>query len=247
MKKLLLPVISLFLVQILAGCGPYEKSETLTSTAAAHMPPDNFMASGAPEEEIDVFMFFSLEEFLDSHRAARLGRAMGEFTESSANLVSLERFYLPTTIPETHRLFRIDVYEQSIGLWYFPEEYIVSGNTFDAMIRQRHFLFSFTRGLNAESGVLRNPLTSEDGTVIRPGITEDDLIYGKYHFTEPNSFMWSSGGEILILHTPVLPIVGLTDDIADPAELVRYAATVTLDLTDLSAVEALLEELGLAE
>jgi hypothetical protein len=149
----------------------------------------------------------------------------------SVDLLSLERFYLPVNIPETYRLFEIDICASSVGLWFLPEEYLVSEETTRIeTARQRHFLFSFTRGLNMD-----DPMA---GVMRQHGISEADLIDGKYLFREPNSFSWGSGGERLHLYTPRLPIVGLMDS---PEEPVRFTEVYVLDLTSEDAIKAILE------
>ena len=197
----------------------------------------------------DLLVFSSLEEFLLSYIAVRDGMRAEGFMPSSAHgnfeyfsetaesvgLLSLKRFYLPVNIPEEYKIYRIDMCENTVTIQFVPEELLGSQDAFlDATLLSRYFLFGFTRNLNWG----QNPLS---GIMGQHGITETDLLDGKYYFDGRNLFIWASGTELLTLYTPISPAVGIADNGGE--DMVQFTEVYVLDLTDEDAINAILEDL----
>ncbi|MCL2408766.1 MAG: hypothetical protein FWC96_04030 [Oscillospiraceae bacterium] len=256
MKRFLIISVTVILILALTGCG--QNSETDLEIEAAvgvitdletdaetvEWQEESVAASDAP----DTLRFSSLEEFLLSYIAVKDGmRAEGfmptsvhgnfeHFSEmaESVDLLSLERFYLPVNIPEEYKIFRIAVTEYHVTIRFLPEEHL--GSETDILLARadsQDFQFSFTRKLNLE-----NPMA---GIMEQFGVTEADLIDGKYLFLEPNLFLWGSNREILSLYTPRPPAVGLSDN--GEEDLVQFTEMFVLDLTDEEAIWAILASL----
>ncbi|MCL2409810.1 MAG: hypothetical protein FWC96_09440 [Oscillospiraceae bacterium] len=245
MKKFSIVIIAFIILFALAGCGQNGETdveegvgtevetEADTWTEVEEWQEGSLAGSFIPDE----LRFSSLEEFLLSYLGAMSSRARGgalSELEESVDLLSLERFYLPMNIPEEYRLFRILVDEYNVSLWFLPEEHLGSDMAIsNATASSRHFLLGVTRGLNLE-----NPKAE---IVEGYGITEEDLIDGKYYFNGWNMFIWGSEGEILILYTPLPPAVGLSDN-GSGDDLVQFTEMYVLDLTDEEAILAFLGE-----
>ena len=114
------------------------------------------------------------------------------------NFAALEKFYLPTSLPEGFQIFDIAITEKAVSIRYMPQVDFYSEETlWDALNLQRGFEFTFTR-LDFDS-----PME----TVYRQNnASSKDLIDGKYLFVEPNKIIWTSNGEILSLYTPYTPL-----------------------------------------
>ena len=253
MKKFLMIIIALILTITLVGCGQSREAD-MEAGARTYIEREEQEPMIEEQEPMvsaswvpDTLRFSSLEEFLLSYIAVRDGARAEGFMPASVNgsfehfsrmaesidLLSLERFYLPTNIPEEYKLFRIRVTEYNVSLWFLPEEHLGSDlDITNATVFAKHFLFSFTRGLNLE-----NPLV---GVMEQSRVTEADLIDGRYYFDGRNLFIWGSNGEMLLLYTPIPPAVGFSEDIG--ADMVRYAEVYVLDLTDEDAILSILNQ-----
>jgi len=236
MKRFLILGIIFVFIFALVGCGQRNEAdmeiESTVDVVTDLETEEQIVISGSFEPA--TLRFSSLEEFLVSYLEAMSGRARGgtlSTLEESVNLLSLERFYLPVNIPEEYKLFRILVDEYHVSLWFLPEEHLGSEmDIINATVFEQHFLLSVTRRLNLE-----NPMA---GVLEQSRITEADLIDGKYYFDGWNLFIWGSNGEILMLYTPVTPVVGLMDTVGE--DIVRFTEMYTLDLTDEDAIRAIL-------
>jgi len=230
MKRLLMVSCLFVLMFVFAGCG-----QNLASSASHHV-----------SEVVEEVMYFSsLREFLESYRIVASGGATDSFAElaASVDLESIDDFYLPVGIPETYKLFRIEITELNVSLWYLPKEHLSSEVAiFDAIINRQHFLFTFTRRLDLESPM--------DGVMRQFGINEDDLINGSHHFVEPNMFIWSSSGEILVLYTPA-QYDSIPSDRPDATnniiDAVKFTETEVVNLMGDNTVEALLDYLDIRD
>ena len=243
MKRIIIIVLLIALMFVPIGCSIQESD--YENTLAALSPP------AALSPVFDELKFTSLHDFLSNYNIIRDGKAddaIAGLAESVA-FASLERFYIPTGIPESYQLFRITVTEGCVELWYLPEEYLESEETIlIATMNRQHFLFSFTRRLNLESPM--------DGVLRQSGIASDDLIDGKYYFDGGNLLIWASNGELLFLHIPVLNrfnqdtqqraqidagAFGFTEE----AYMIRsFAETSVVNLFNAIEVSILLEELA---
>ena len=152
---------------ILGGCAIYERMNEFSAFNAYNESEPILAVSAAP----DMLVFSSLEEFLSIYRAVEGNAIRGEASvlAESINLMSLARFYMPSQIPPSYQLYKLDICERVIGMWFLPEQYLVSEESIlYATARQRHFLFSQTRTLNLESPM--------DGTLRRHGLSESDFF-----------------------------------------------------------------------
>jgi len=127
------------------------------------------------------------------------------------------------------------VTEHGGSLWFYHEDDLVSEETRSNAFSQRRFYQFLFTPMNSDS-----PL---DGTFRQTGMTEDDLIDGRYLYYR-NRLSWAEGTDLLSLHFPRSPIVGFADGIeTNPADLVPYAQVVAIDLFNDAVVDALLDEL----
>jgi hypothetical protein len=252
MKKLLVISIALVLMLALVGCGQNETEADMEESAGAGTEVEEWQGGtivGCPAP--DLLVFSSLEEFLLSYMTVKNGaRAEGfvpasfhgnfeRFSEmaESVDLLSLERFYLPINIPEEYKIYSIDIFDSTVGIWFLPEELLGSQNALlDAMLLSQYFLFSFTRDFTLVHG-LENPMA---GVMEQHGVTEANLIDGKYLFRAPNRFRWAMDNELFGLHTPSPHIVGFSDA---PEDMVQFTEVYVLDLTDEDAIKAILVNL----
>ena len=254
MKKFLMIIVALAFMIVLVGCGQAREADVEAGVKAKlEMEEQEVEEQEVEEQEAkeqeeiisvswarDLLVFSSLEEFLVSYLEAGASSARGSALsamEESVGLLSLERFYLPTNIPEEYILYRIEMCENMVMLWFLPEEHLGSElDIINATVFQQHFLFSFTRNFIQTHG-LENPMA---GVMEQHRVVESDLIEGKYFFREPNSFRWAMDDELLHLQTPIPPAVGFAEDIG--ADMVRYAEVYVLDLTDKDAILSLLNQ-----
>jgi len=142
--------------------------------------------------------FTSLEEFLDSHRTVRAGKATGELAclAEKVNFAALEKLFFPTGIPAEFQIYKIITNKENASIWYLHKEDLTSEDkTRDAIVHQRHYLFSFTR-LDIESPM--------DSILRQNFVSKEFLIEGKYLFVEPNQFIWASEREVLNIYAPLL-------------------------------------------
>jgi len=149
----------------------------------------------------DEITFFSVDDFVDSYNAAQAGRMADDMAmiAESVNLIGLERLYTPTNIPHEYQFYRMIINEDSVTLLYLHYDDMVSEYTsWDALIHQRNFQFTFTRW-DTES-----PMA---GILAQTDSTEVDLINGRYLFVEPNMFIWESGNEVIYMYVPLNPRV----------------------------------------
>jgi len=190
--------------------------------------------------------FSSLEEFLHTYIAVRDGISAEGFMPESlsghfdifsemvagVDLLSLEKLYLPTALPEGYQIFEILLSEWSVSLFYLHEEHLISEfASFDAVMSQQHFQFWFPR--RSIEPPVEIVITDH---MRRHGITEDDIIDGTYlylHFI--NSIDWVFDNMLMSLGMP--QSFGENYSIE---ELLAFTATEVLDLTDEDAINALL-------
>jgi hypothetical protein len=173
------------------------------------------------------------------------GRTDDEFLVRAehVNFSSLERFYLPTGIPETFRLHAIEVYETFVLITYFPETRMVA----EAAIRgedhyNQSFYFQFFRWDTDDprSGVLQ-----------QEGLVTDDLIDGKYFFIEwPSVLYWFSERSAMRLQLPQRPTPGNTGILSaensvdgrlvysDARALAPFTEMMVIDLRDEASIAA---------
>jgi hypothetical protein len=161
--------------------------------------------------------------------------------------MGLEKFYLPTNIPETYTLFNISMNENFVRLWYLPEEHLVSEDAILYAISQRRdFLFFFTR---KDMDSPKQELLDDFGMI------EEELIDGRYVFHRPNLFLWASERSILHMYTPIHldtregdalieEITGLVvDGVAySGEEMVQFCQVRVVNLLDTNEIIRLIEE-----
>ena len=258
MKKTITLIIApLLFLLLLTSCGEANQINTPEITGDAGLAnticireemgheEEELMASSA-EAELAMLHFSSLEDFLAAYRIVKAGGEIADlvthwrapFSDSDladvsdeVNLSALERFYLPVNIPKEFQLYRIDIGESSVTVWYVHDDLLISESPYlDAMFQhpQRHFQFTFTRW------EIDSPMDEVLQQNLRGG---DVFIDGKFIFTEPNMLTWTSDKELIYMYTP-LPVA---DSVSD---LIRFTEFEVIDLLDDNAVSALLEYLS---
>ena len=212
MKRFLVIGIMVFLALSFFGCGQHDEATDTNERALAdqeYARADELLACRIP----DTLSFSSLEQFAESHRAARNGRAVGELadTAKSVNFSEIEKFYVPTGIPEAYQLYDITVTEETVSFWYLLEKDLVSDEAISNALSQSQGLqFSFTRW------ELDSPM---EGIMRQFDASEEDLIDEKYLFVEPNMLIWALDRTIAYLYVPL----SLCDTRSEVVEMARYA------------------------
>ena len=204
----------------------------------------------SPVSEVpDILEFWSLAEFLGTHRAYAAGvRSFGELTSlmEDANLRELETLYLPIGIPEAYRLYRIFVSDTGMSFWFLPEEHLVSQRTrSSAMAYGLGFAFAFTRW-NYD-----DPKASMMGQL--RGVCESELIDGRYYFDGQHGIEWTTDTERVQLRIPRTTVNAQGQfEIGDGAggiialafeEIPQLAQMQIIDLTNEAEINALLATL----
>jgi len=130
----------------------------------------------------------SLEEFLSFLETPEKG-------EDFAELSSLDRYYLPTGIPETYKLYKIVAGKSDIGFFYLPEEWLESKDKIlEAESLEKNFLFIFFRW------DLDDPMAS---IMERYGVTRENLINENYlHVEMQNTIYWGVDNALMMLYLP---------------------------------------------
>jgi hypothetical protein len=197
--------------------------------------------SGGSRVIRDSVTFASLEDFLNAYLIAKEGGDFSHLIESgwypeNINLAGIdETLYLTPLIPEGFIIRSIVVYEDEITFWYLPKGVEPSMR---AYTNETHFQLSVlqSRYENPMENILRGH-----------GKTVDDLIDGKYLFNATNRFVgftWEENG--LLFNFDINVHQQHTEDFKEllgdvpVRELVRFAETRTVDLTDEEMVRNLI-------
>ena len=225
------------------------------------------------EEELDAVSwvedeinFSSVEDFLNAYVIASAGEdiahLISEWYEpytgatiassvANVNFTSLEAFYLPIGIPEDFELWKIRIYEEFVSfILLHPDDMVSEDAIWDAIWSQRVFRFGFYRW-DVEDSILIDAMLEQSF------ITEEDLVNGRYQIREHEGIYvlnWVSDRTRFSLHVPRMQLNARGEVVMaaeldgvlldDPYELVSFAETVTLDLRDTRAVEAMIAELA---
>ena len=105
--------------------------------------------------------FSSLEEFEE----AALTRQQGV-----ANMAALDRYFLPTGLPEEYKLYKITVTGADIAFWYLPETDLISEKTMKAAEDgQKYFIFVDER--------IRSPYANDYANMVKNYDREGERIY----------------------------------------------------------------------
>jgi len=239
-KRPLIAALMLLLFLVFTGCGQDDETPEIVGTYSTENEAGNeefqneYSNQSAPIGGCAIpptLYFTSMAEFLESQMAFRLGEVTGTMaaTAESVNFAELEKFYLPVGVPEEYKLFRITVNEEVVALWFLPEEHLVSDDAMRwADSRQQHFLFNFSRW------DLDFPMAGVLGSLR----TNDVIIDDKYVFNGRNLLMWAESRELMIMYAPMQTAENISTE-----DLIKFTQTYTLDLTDTTAIEALLETL----
>ena len=256
MKRLLTMMISTFTLLALIGCGQNsDEVGTGQQHAVTNQPAPQAVAQPAPQAVAhrisSSLQFGTVKEFLYAHRAVMEGRATRDLAElaTAVDFISLNELHVLTNLPETYRLHGIYVSEDSIGMWFFPEEAFVS---MDAMHNARNSGHSFqlflSRWVDMECPM--TPIMSQ------LGLSERDLINGRYLFRESgtsDSFIWAHGRERFTMTLPRTlhgnhgisafgdGTIELTRDNAHT--MLPFTQTTTINLLDEALVTTLIGEL----
>jgi len=218
MRYLLITSVLFLLAITLIGCGTH--SEATREDGQIDAINDEIYQEYRHEQEpkvsevVNTLFFSSFEEFLESYRAVTFGRAYGELTRlaESVNLASMGTFYLPIGIPETFQLYRIDINENFVIIWYLPKDFIGLDDAFIRALSQgRDFQFSFSRWDKDDVDLEMSLILHQNNA------TEENLINEKYLFAGQNLLFWSSDNAILLMYTPMNPLP--SDGVLAPTEI----------------------------
>jgi len=190
MKQFIVVISIILLLYSLIGCG--KSSEKMIDDQFEPVS-DTFDESSDPAPLSLIWpSFASLEEFL--HYLETLEER--DVSEDVAELASLEKYYLPTGIPDSYKIYRIIATPTNIGFWYLPEEYLKSDvETLLAESLRKNYLFFFSRDK------IDAPIA---GIMEQYGATESDLIDGRYLNVKisTNMLIWEEDGAAMWLYLP---------------------------------------------
>jgi len=152
MKKFLFAFLIICILFSLIGCERHNKvinaigeEPVIEEIADISVQKGNLAVSASVAP--DQLEFSSLEEFFHTHKTVRSGGKIGELTDTATkvNFSNIEKFYLPTNIPDNFLIYNIVVYKDAVAFWYLHKEDLVSEDAIqEAMAYQRRFLFAFT-------------------------------------------------------------------------------------------------------
>jgi len=191
-KRFAIGIVSI-LILALAGCASGNPESRGT-------PVPSPMVSRVPE----MLVFDSLDEFLNRHDNARKSLSENMGIELDVGFVSLDTLYLPSGIPETYRLARIEVYKTFIRIEYWPEDQLstdhlsIRGDGFDTQIHFQVMRWDLDSPLDGiiEQNSRRSPV---------------EMINDSYFFAEgSNTLHWAFGRTAMNLLLPQYPSPGNT-------------------------------------
>jgi hypothetical protein len=170
------------------------------------------------------FLFTSFEELLSAYAAAHEGKAFSdsqglgaEAITDDTNFTLLDTIHLLTNLPEEYQIDIIGVGATNIGFHYNSGGDILS------------FLVGYLTNEDWESWGYTSPL---DSRMRHLGLTEEDLIDGKYLFdVRQNDLYWEEGGTIFTLNIPRTANYSIND-------ILRFAKTAAIDLQDENNIAA---------
>lgn len=176
------------LVSVLfAGCSQPQPEPTPKPT---RIPTPKPVAEPTEEPEdipADMMVFTTLEEF-NTYLSTKSS------TKDLAALGTLERYFLPTGLPEDYVLYKITAGIIDIGFWYMPREYLSSRDgVHESESQQKHFLFVSGRGRNSLAAIIE-----------KDGASSKDLIDGRYYEPPqaPGMLYWEEDGELIYMYLP---------------------------------------------
>lgn len=216
MKRFLLLLAAFFLIFELAGCDQYSDTDESTRTSEPTYVTLESHSWNFPE-------FKSLEEFIESYKMVKEGKAVGSLAEAAENtsFIELEKLYVPITIPEGYHLIEIKVLRPLVRFTYLPESHMDSTDVVEnASIQDQDFSFYFWRSIDI----------TMDESLRRHRATEEDLIDGKYLFVEPSLLCWAFDGAYFELSMPLLLLDELPDQETKTAEMIRHAVVEVVEL-----------------
>jgi hypothetical protein len=202
-----------------------------------------FISTGS--EINPIVTFTSLDDFLNAYLIAIEGGDISDYVEKgilvqNMDFTIFETFDLPVRIPEGFIIRELTTCEEFISFWYLPKNVNIAKDTFWEATINNPSINIFVFLTNSENR-MNAALWARNQTV-------DDLIDGKYiYFYTSNTsmtFNWLSDGRFFGLqinlhqqHTEEFKILFGDGDVLD---LVRFAETRTVDLTDEEEVRNLI-------
>jgi len=190
--------------------------------------------------------FSSLEDFLKAYLTTQENGDIPNYIEGGwdlqyIDLTELDTIHLPVSLPKDFIIRDVTVNEEYISLIYFPKDVEVTADTFWEALTGNPSV-SLIIWLNLENRI--------NDVLQRRGQTVDDLIDGKYlaqHDTRNSyiTFNWQHGKmyiglEIYLHQQHTEEFKALFGD-GDVLDLVRFAETRTVDLTDEEEVRNLIK------
>ena len=274
MKRILLLGSALFLLIVLVGCGQHDAMTNGLDVIDLHEEESNmhYEQGGSTGIEaswaVDELRFSSVEDLLNAYVITRAGGEIEHlvsewqelfvgtdisFADSAANVgfTALENLHLPVGIPEELELFTIMINKGLVEFTFMhPEDMVSEEAVRDAIISRRVARFSFRRW-DMDDDFLFDAMMNQS-------TQRDVLIDGKYRFREDemgaHSFSWVYDRTRFWLHLPAQrsglgPRIAAAPELGgvpldDPYAMVSFTETVTINLQDTRAVEAMIEELA---
>jgi len=261
LKRFFAMIVILFASLAITGCIEHEpENATITEPTDSYHAKDISQHSEIPHDielyehqelgELCAFpvpelMFYSIEEFLYAYAEVSDGRASDDLTRRARNtdLSSLDTIHLLTNLPEAFQLALIDVHETRVTIVYVVDIDEDAGIGSRNIFMRPHFQLQVYRWTyeDLESWRINSPL---DGIMQQTGLTEEDLIDGKYLFYErTNDLHWAQGSNLFMLRMPSVShgnsdISGFTaEDLGLAPEInvndvIEFSETVAVNLYD---------------
>jgi hypothetical protein len=194
---------------------------------------------------IPFVRFSSLENYLNAYLTVKEGGSVINFTEAgflheSIKLTELETLHLPIRILENFVIREIFINESVMSIYFLHEDVECPTNKpWHEWSDYLHLRLRISK-LHSENGM--------EALLHSSGQTVDDLIDGKYFMISTHnlfiSFTWFSDGMRFVLDIPLRlqdtkEFKALIGDV-NPQDLVRFAETRTVDLTDEEEVRNLI-------
>jgi len=144
----------------------------------------------AVSEVIEQLIFESVDDLIIFNERVKNNEISIEEKEliNNTNYLNLKSIKIPSNIPENYPLYKISITSFGVSIWFVHESEIHRGIATDNLF---HF-FSYRWDVD-------DPM---EGIMIQDNASPNDLIMGKYLFSEPNLFSWGEDRNLYGLYIP---------------------------------------------
>ena len=269
LKQFFTMIAVLFAVLTITGCAqyehqnitnaesvvPYHTEDSSQNSDIAHTETANYEVPRIATPRIQSEMVFrSIEDLLSALVAVRNGDVSDRFAAAAKimDFESLDTIHLIANPLGDYRLIEIMVYDRRVYMFYAN---IGEDDTEEARINairnEETFIFTFTRWTyeDLESWGLSSPMA---GVMRQFGLSEEDLIGGRYFFSQDafsNHLSWAEGSNRLGLTMPrtsranrdtsgiAAADIGIATE-PTVQDMLHFTNTVTLDLQNQANIAA---------